>query len=254
MIALVAFAAGAILMSLEILGSRILAPQYGNSVVVWASLIGVFMAALSTGYWLGGTLADRWPRRSGVGVVIAIAGILVTLIPVTAPFVFAIAGDALRRGSLVAAMGLFFLPTTLMGAVSPYAIRLPEFTAGRLGRTAGRLYAISTVGSILGFLGGLAWAIASFLVVPVVVAEDLGPVASIKRSAQLIKSTWGTSLRTTLRFGFIQLGLILIVIIRPIIIIIINFFFVIILFVIIAIVVWIGIILIRKIVNVIQLC
>src|SRR5437773_5613190 len=117
------------------------------------------MAALSTGYWLGGALADRWPRRSGVGVVIAIAGILVTLIPVVAPLVFAIAGDALRRGSLVAAMGLFFLPTTLMGAVSPYAIRLQEFTAGQLGRTAGRLYAISTVGSILGTLVTAFWLI-----------------------------------------------------------------------------------------------
>lgn len=68
---------------------------------------------------------------------------------------------------------------------------------------------LGILGSILGFLGGLAWAIASFLVVPVVVAEDLGPIASIQRSAQLIKSTWGTSLRTTLRFGFLQFVLML---------------------------------------------
>jgi spermidine synthase len=159
MVALFAFFAGAILMSLEIVGSRILAPQYGNSVVVWASLIGVFMAALATGYWLGGLLADRWPRRGGVGVVLAIAGLLTTLIPLAAPYVFAMAGDSLRRGSLLAAMGLFFLPTTLMGTVSPYAIRLQEIGEGRLGRTAGRLYAISTVGSILGTLVTAFWLI-----------------------------------------------------------------------------------------------
>lgn len=159
MIELFAFLAGAILMSLEILGSRILAPQYGNSVIVWASLIGVFMGALATGYWLGGALADRWPKRAGVGVVLAISGILTTLIPIAAPTVFAIAGDSLRRGSLLAAIGLFYLPTSLMGAVSPYAIRLQEVAAGRLGRTAGRLYAISTVGSILGTLVTAFWLI-----------------------------------------------------------------------------------------------
>lgn len=65
-------------------------------------------------------------------------------------------------------------------------------------------------GNILGFLGGFAWAVASFLVVPVLVAEDLGPMASVKRSTQLIKETWGTSLRTTLRFGLIQIALLLV--------------------------------------------
>src|ERR1044072_5434812 len=104
MIELFAFLARPILMSLEILGSRILAPQYGNSVIVWASLIGVFMGALATGYWLGGALGERWPKRAGVGVVLAISGILTTLIPIAAPTVFAIAGDSLRRGSLLAAI------------------------------------------------------------------------------------------------------------------------------------------------------
>jgi hypothetical protein len=68
---------------------------------------------------------------------------------------------------------------------------------------------LGIVGNILGFLGGIAWAIASFLVVPVVIVEDLGPIDAVKRSAHLIRQTWGTSLRTTLRFGFIQLLLIL---------------------------------------------
>lgn len=68
---------------------------------------------------------------------------------------------------------------------------------------------LGILGNILGFLGGVAWAIASFLVVPVVVAENLGPIDAVKRSSQLIRQTWGSSLRTTLRFGLIQLLLFL---------------------------------------------
>ncbi|MDO7869598.1 DUF6159 family protein [Nocardioides jiangxiensis] len=60
------------------------------------------------------------------------------------------------------------------------------------------------LGKLFGFLGGLAWAIVSFLVVPVVVVEGLGPVAAVRRSSQLLRDTWGTSLRTTLRFGLLQ--------------------------------------------------
>lgn len=66
---------------------------------------------------------------------------------------------------------------------------------------------LGILGTILGFLGGIAWAIASFLVVPILVVEDIGPIDAVKRSARLIKQTWGTSLRTTLRFGLIQLAL-----------------------------------------------
>lgn len=67
---------------------------------------------------------------------------------------------------------------------------------------------LGLVGTVLGFLGGLAWAVASFLVVPVLVAEDLGPVEAVKRSGALIRQTWGTSVRTTLRFGLIQLAVV----------------------------------------------
>jgi hypothetical protein len=75
-------------------------------------------------------------------------------------------------------------------------------TVGAIVRTVERRF--GAVGNIIGFLSGLAWAIATFLVVPVVVAENIGPIEAAKRSGQLIKQTWGTSLRTTLRFGLIQ--------------------------------------------------
>ena len=80
-------------MSLEILGSRVLAPQYGNSVIVWGSLIGVFLGALSLGYWFGGRLADRMPRAEAIAGLVAVAGVFVIAIPTIAPFVFRIAGD-----------------------------------------------------------------------------------------------------------------------------------------------------------------
>ena len=105
---------------------------------------------------------------------------------------------------------------TLSGCLrSAWALRRPILRWGLLSATVGVAIRalerrLGILGGILGFLGGLAWAIASFLVVPVLVAEDLGPVASVKRSSQLIKSTWGTSLRTTLRFGLIQLALTLV--------------------------------------------
>jgi spermidine synthase len=151
------FACGAVLMSLEILGSRVLAPQYGNSVIVWGSLIGVFLGALSLGYWLGGRLADRVPRAEMIAGLVAGSGLFVVAIPTIAPFVFGIAGDSVRIGSLSAAMALFFIPSLMLGAVSPYAIRLEEARMERLGRAAGGLYAISTLGSIIGTIATAFW-------------------------------------------------------------------------------------------------
>src|SRR6266568_9320922 len=94
------FTAGAVLMSLEILGSRVLAPQYGNSVIVWGSLIGVFLSALSLGYWIGGRLADRLPRADVVATLVAAAGAYAMAIPALAPIVFQIASDSVRIAPL----------------------------------------------------------------------------------------------------------------------------------------------------------
>ena len=151
------FTAGAVLMSLEILGSRVLAPQYGNSVIVWGSLIGVFLGALSLGYWMGGRLADRLPRADVVATLVAVAGAYAMAIPALAPIVFQIAPDSVRIGSLTTATALFFVPCLLLGAVSPYAIRLEEARMEQIGRSAGGLYAISTLGSIVGTIATAFW-------------------------------------------------------------------------------------------------
>lgn len=153
------FVSGAILMSLEMVASRFLAPQYGNSIVVWASLISIFLAGLSLGYWLGGTFADRWPSISGVALVLMTAGTAVLLIPLLAPVVFRIAPSDVRSGSLIASIALFLTPTILMGSVSPYAIRLDAADRDRLGRSSGSLYAVSTFGSIFGTIATAFWLI-----------------------------------------------------------------------------------------------
>ncbi len=153
MLQAVVFCGGAILMSLEILGSRVLAPSYGSSIFVWGSLIGVVLGALTVGYWLGGVLADARPRAGTLAVILLSAGALVWAIPsLVGPAVRMAGGDA-RFGPLATAMGLFFLPTLLMGMVSPYAIRLRGPASGSLGRTAGVLYALSAAGSVAGTLG-----------------------------------------------------------------------------------------------------
>jgi spermidine synthase len=153
------FVSGAILMALEMVASRFLAPQYGNSIVVWASLISVFLSGLSVGYWLGGTFADRWPSLNGVAAVLISAAGCVLAIPIAARFVFAFAPSDLRTGSLAASILLFLAPTILMGSVSPYAIRLDAADRAQLGRSSGRLYAISTAGSIFGTIGTAFWLI-----------------------------------------------------------------------------------------------
>ncbi len=153
---LVAFLSGAILMALELVGFRVLAPSFGGAIFVWGSLIGVFLAALSIGYYLGGRLVDRWPSSGVLGAVLLLSAGLVFLLP---PFGSTVA-DAIsvrytdvRTGSLITCMILFFAPGVLMAVTSPFVIRLTAHSISEVGRAAGAVYAISTIGSIAGTLG-----------------------------------------------------------------------------------------------------
>jgi spermidine synthase len=151
----VVFGSGAVLMALEIVGSRILAPYFGSSVYVWGSLISIFLAALSLGYYLGGVAADRWPRPGVLASTLGTAGVLILLLPVLArPILEALALWDLgpRLSPLLASVVLFVLPSLLMGATSPFAIKLAATALATVGNTAGVLYAISTAGSIVGTL------------------------------------------------------------------------------------------------------
>ncbi len=147
------FVAGAIVMALEITGSRILAPYFGNSLSVWGSLIGVVLTGLSLGYYLGGRLADRNPNFRTFSLIIFYAGISILFIPfVSSQLLNLIANLDLgeRFSSLLATTLMLAFPTVMLGMVSPYAIKLSTKNLNKLGNVAGNLYALSTLGSIFG--------------------------------------------------------------------------------------------------------
>lgn len=152
---LVAFLSGAVLLGLEIAASRVLAPWFGSSVYVWGSLISVFLLALSVGYALGGVVADRAPSFRGLAGVLLGAGLLVLVLPfVSYPVGRWIAERQLdfRAAVLLASAAFFLAPSVLMGMVSPYVVRLTASRIEAVGRVAGAIYCVSTVGSIVGAL------------------------------------------------------------------------------------------------------
>ena len=152
---LLAFTSGFIIMSIELLGGRILAPYFGSSIYVWGSIITVFMVALSVGYLTGGHLSLMSPRLSRYGFFFIAAAI--TAIPTIAfgdvfmEWVFERIVDP-RYGSLVAATILFFIPTAILGMIAPYSVRLLVEESHHSGKVAGGLYFVSTLGSALGTL------------------------------------------------------------------------------------------------------
>jgi spermidine synthase len=159
----VVFAAGVGSLATEIAASRMLAPYFGNSTIVWANVIGLTLASLSLGYWLGGRLADRRPTARSLGGVVTAAACLVAVTPFVARPLLDLSVEGLDRVSAGAAIGSFFgvlilfvPPVILLGMVAPFAIRLALTDVASAGTVAGRFYAVSTVGSLLGtFLSAL---------------------------------------------------------------------------------------------------
>ena len=153
----VVFAGGAGTLATEISASRLLAPYFGSSTIVWANIIGLTLLYLAAGYWVGGKWADRRPDPGLLGRIVLVAAVFVAATPFMARPILEVAVRGLDSiavgavvGSFFAALGLFAVPVTLLGAVSPFAIRLALRDVSEAGAVAGRLYALSTVGSILG--------------------------------------------------------------------------------------------------------
>lgn len=168
MLYLVVFLSGAVLMSLEMVGSRILAPTFGSSIYIWGSLIVVVMAALTLGYYFGGRYADRFPNLLMMGVILTGSGIWVGLLPfwtTTVSYYFALLGP--RMGSLMAALAFFFVPSVLLATISPFAIKLTSESLSTIGNTAGRLSAVSSAGSIVGTF------LTSFFLIPLMGVRNI---------------------------------------------------------------------------------
>ena len=151
------FGAGIGALATEITASRLLAPYFGSSTIVWANLIGIILAALALGYWLGGRIADRSPRPALLGSIVLASAICVAAIPFVAEPLLDLTVEGLDEASAGAVVGSFVAvlllcapPVVLLGMVSPFAIRLAVTSVETAGAVAGRLYALSTAGSLLG--------------------------------------------------------------------------------------------------------
>ena len=152
-VGLAVFISGAVLLGMEIAASRVVAPFFGSSLFVWGALIGVVLAGLSIGYWAGGVLADRIPAARLLLLVMGAGALLVLAIPVVDEPVLEWVVDwnpGPRLNPLIAATLLFGLPSIVFAGVTPIAIRLLARSVASVGRVAGRLFAISTAGSIAG--------------------------------------------------------------------------------------------------------
>jgi spermidine synthase len=154
------FLAGAVLLGVEIVASRVLAPYFGSSLFVWGALIGVVLTGLSIGYWLGGALADRRPTPYLLVGAITLSALLVLAIPLVDEWMLerVVEWDpGPRLNPLVATILLFGAPSVILGSVSPIAVKLVARSLERVGRTAGRLFAVSTAGSIVGTFATAFW-------------------------------------------------------------------------------------------------
>jgi spermidine synthase len=151
------FGAGIGALATEITASRLLAPYFGSSTIVWANLIGIVLAALAVGYWLGGRIADRRPEPALLGFIVLAASVCVAAIPFVADPFLDLTVEGLDEASVGAVVGSFLAvlllctpPVLLLGMVSPFAIRLAVSSIETAGAVAGQLYALSTAGSLLG--------------------------------------------------------------------------------------------------------
>ncbi len=156
---LIVFFGGGIGMTLEIVGSRVVSPYFGNSLVIWTSLIGVILGCLSLGYFYGGKLADKNPSYQRLSSLLLIGA---TALGVSAFFKEPVLGYVqhmfgydIRAGSVLSVMILFGPVSVVLGTIAPFAARLRLEKLKNSGATVGNLYALSTFGSITGtFLAG----------------------------------------------------------------------------------------------------
>src|SRR5947207_7336602 len=153
----IVFVVGAASLGAEISAARLLAPYFGASTIIWANTIATVLVALSVGYALGGRLADRRGDLRGLCAIVTVAGVLLAAVPFASGPFLRLSVSALGAlsvggflGSLAAVLVLVAVPVLLLGTVAPYANRLARGRVADTGTVTGRLYAISTAGSLVG--------------------------------------------------------------------------------------------------------
>jgi spermidine synthase len=147
----IVFISNVCIMVLELVAGRIIAPYVGVSLYTWTSVIGVILAGISLGNYLGGWLADRWASLRLLGIIFLLGGLSAFIILLAEGLGYQLPGSwPVVIQIIVLTAALFFLPSTILGAVSPIVAKLAVRDLKRTGRTVGRIYAAGTVGSIVG--------------------------------------------------------------------------------------------------------
>jgi predicted membrane-bound spermidine synthase len=208
---LLVFIGGMTSLALEMCASRLLGAFFGTSLYIWASIIGLILIYLTVGYFIGGRLADRYPSERLLCSLTAIAALTISLLPFISQGILNWSITGLQQisvsifvSSLLGTILLFAVPVTLLGLVSPFAIRLATKDIQRSGTSSGSLYAISTFGSILGAFLPVLWMIPTF---------GVRRTLLIFGTLLFAASLWG--LRPRWRFAFVIVLLVLVVPLGP---------------------------------------
>jgi spermidine synthase len=201
------FVSGMTSLALEMCASRLLAAYFGTSLFIWASVIGLILVYLTAGYFIGGRLADRYPSVQVLCTITAMAAFSISVLPFISQSILTWSITGLSQvsvsiffSSLLGTILLFAIPVTLLGLVSPYAIRLMTKDIGKSGSTSGSLYAISTLGSILGAFLPVLWLIPTFGVRRTMLTLGVFLFAA---------SLWGLRLRWRPAFSLVLIALVL---------------------------------------------
>ena len=184
-------------MGIELSASRLLAPFFGASLYVWTNIIGIILISLTVGYYFGGKFADKNPNMEKFYIFALIAGLLIGIIPLIYSTILPFTAQAITASSyndfllsFIASLLLFALPTAFLGAIVPYSIRMDTQSVKKIGSNSGRIYAISTIGSIIGvympslFLIpsiGTRYTIITFALL-VIIISFIGFVTSVKKN------------------------------------------------------------------------
>ena len=155
---IIVFLAGAIGMGLELIAARVLSPYVGSSNVVWTSIIGIILASMSLGYWIGGKIADKDTNINKLSDILLIAALSTSFIPILETIIVKeLAGmiENLIVAAILCAIIVFSVPSFILATVSPFAVKIKSKEEKEIGTLSGRISSLSTIGSIVGtFLMG----------------------------------------------------------------------------------------------------
>ena len=155
---IILFIVNAIYMILELIASRLLSPYFGNSNLVWTSIIGIILLSNSIGNYIGGKIADKNCSKNNLKLILKISGIMILIIPFiqnTILYITVTSISNIKIGAILSTILLFFAPSMFLGLFSPIIIKFKMNNLENIGTASGKIYALATVGSLTGtFLGG----------------------------------------------------------------------------------------------------